>query len=154
MSKPMPIEPYYRRNPRIKIHQYESYLPNAFDDEMTLLQKVNKIIQSLYDYAKITEEMLEKWNEVYDWVMGEGLEQSVNNQLQIWLDDGTFEEIINEKLLAEINENVKKAIEKVDNAMDALDRAIDNMNQEIKKATDFMYQEYYNMGLTTFEWSE
>ncbi len=143
MSKPIPIEPYYRRNPRIKIHQYESYLPNAFDDEMTLLQKVNKIIQALYDYAKITEEMLEKWNEVYDWVMGEGLEQSVNNQLQIWLDDGTFDKIINATLLAEINANVKKAIEMVDDAMN-----------ELNGAVEFMYQEYYNMGLTTFEWSE
>lgn len=104
MSKPDII----KKNlvPTIKHQPYERYLPTAFDESLTLLEKVNKVIHSLYEYHNLTNEMLNKWNEVYEWVMNEGLESAVMTKLNVWLEDGTLATIINETIFEELNSDV------------------------------------------------
>ena len=86
---------------RPSLQPYERYLPTAFDESLSMLEKINKVIYFLYDYAEITEEMMERWNEVYEWVVNEGLEEAVHNKLVEWKEDGTLEDILENLLLEE-----------------------------------------------------
>jgi exopolysaccharide biosynthesis protein len=83
------------------IQQYEHYLPTAFDENMTLLQKVNKVIKSLQDIYSVSNDLIVKWNEVMTWVLGEGLNDSISTRLDAMIQDGTFANIIDQQLLAE-----------------------------------------------------
>jgi len=80
--------------PPMKMQKYERYLPSAFDESLSILEKINKVIYYLWEYSDITNEMINKWNEVIDWVTNEGLEDIVNARLNEWLQDGTFDDIL------------------------------------------------------------
>lgn len=87
--------------PEIKAHRYERYLPTAFDESLSILEKVNKVIQYLHEYSEITEMMMEKWNEVYEWLLGEGLDEALEGRLEEMLDNGEFEDLLSKLLLHE-----------------------------------------------------
>ena len=40
------------------VQLYERYLPTAFDESLTLLEKMNKIIQYLNEIGKVTNELI------------------------------------------------------------------------------------------------
>lgn len=80
----------------VDIQEYERYLPTAFDENLSLLQKVNKVIAFLNQISVSTNGLLEKWNEVMEWMLSNGVEDSVVEKLVEWLEDGTLVEIINE----------------------------------------------------------
>lgn len=112
--------------PPIKMQQYERYLPTAFDESMSLLEKVNKVILYLHEYSEVTEMMLTRWNEVYRWLMNEGLDETVGYRLREWLDDGTLHRIINEDLLSDINKKVESFISEINSLIDDLQTMIQN----------------------------
>jgi hypothetical protein len=91
------------------IHQYERYLPTAFNEGLTLLQKLNKIIQYLNESGKLVNDVVKQWNEVFDWVMGEGLSEAVKVELDSMLADGTFDTLINETIFNDLNTKINKA---------------------------------------------
>lgn len=80
------------------VQEYEHYLPTAFDESLSLLQKVNKIIQKMNELGDVSNSVIEKWNEVMTWLMDEGLHDEVLAILQGWLDDGTLADLINDLL--------------------------------------------------------
>lgn len=135
-----------RTLPPINIQRYERYLPTAFDDSLTSLEKINKVIMYLHEYSAITEEMLTKWNEVYEWVMNEGLDDVIGDRLKEWIDDGTFYRIINETIFNELNNKVDQTIE-----------SFNELKNEINEKLDMLIEDFYvsifNLGKTTFEWS-
>ena len=90
----------------------ERYLPTAFDESLSYVEKLNIMIKYLNEVDQLTNEMLEKWNEVYRWVMSDGLDESLQNLLKEYIDNGTFNDIINNTLLSEINASVKEFINK------------------------------------------
>jgi hypothetical protein len=61
------------------LKQFEEYLPNAFDESLSLLQKVNKIIKVLNDVTSL---------------LSDGVDQAVLDQLNAWLADGTLASVI------------------------------------------------------------
>jgi hypothetical protein len=77
------------------IQQYERYLPTAFDEGLSILQKVNKIIKKLDEIGLATNDIVTQWNTVMEWVMGDGLNESVTAKLDAMVADGTFDDIIN-----------------------------------------------------------
>jgi len=84
--------------PPIKLQKYDRYLPTAFDESLSLLEKINKVILYLQDYGNVTEEMLEKWNEVYRWVRNEGVNEAALSIIRELITDGTIADIINIEL--------------------------------------------------------
>ena len=107
--------------PPVMIQKYERYLPTAFDESMSILEKINKVIHHMNEIGRLTEEMMLKWNEVYEWVMGEGLTQSVEDKLKEWLEDGTIEEIINVTIFGKLNDR-----------LDVLELSIENVIVEFE----------------------
>ena len=75
------------------IARFESYLPTAFSSELSLLQKVNKIIQDLnrsFDLSNEIVEYLNRFVETFD----EKLYETIEDVLETWLNAGNFDEII------------------------------------------------------------
>lgn len=80
------------------VNEYERYLPTAYDDTLSLLEKINKIIHHLNQLSLVTGDLVDNWNKLYEWIINEGLKQAVKDQLEKWLKDGTLSKIIEEIL--------------------------------------------------------
>jgi len=128
MAKPV-INSFEALAPII-IQRYESYLPTAFDESMTLVEKMNKIIQYLNSMGLLVNSVVEQWNEVMEWVMNDGLNEAVADKLNEWLNDGTINNIINEQIFGELNQKV--------------DNLLINLNQRAVRMTD-----YYDANIDT-----
>jgi parallel beta-helix repeat protein len=87
------------------IHQYQSYLPNAFDNSLTLLEKVNKVIKALESLGQVSNDVIEQWNNVMLWITTTGLDDSVLKRLDELIADGTLNNLINQTLFSELNES-------------------------------------------------
>lgn len=79
-------------------HQYERYLPTSFDESPSILEKINKVILHLNQLGKLTNDVVDQWNKIMEWVINEGLTEAVQEKLIDWLNDGTLGELINETL--------------------------------------------------------
>jgi hypothetical protein len=88
------------------VQHYESYLPFVFDDNLTLLEKVNKIIIYLNQIGKLSNNVLDQWNQVMEWVMADGLNGSVDEKLNAMVADGTLDTIINHNIFNELSTKV------------------------------------------------
>lgn len=91
----------------IIIQKYERYLPTAFDESMTLLEKMNKIIEYLNQVGLIVGDVVTQWNQVMEWILNDGLNEAVNNKLDEMATDGTLASLINEVLFAELNKKIE-----------------------------------------------
>jgi len=96
----------------VMIQRYERYLPTAFDESMTLLQKVNKIIRHLHETDQLVNDVVEQWNKVMDWVMGEGLHDVAEEKIDELLQSGYFDDLIHKLFgdsynYASLKQNVK-----------------------------------------------
>jgi hypothetical protein len=92
----------------LHVQQFQRYLPTAFDEGMTLLEKVNKIIVTLNRIGKLSNDVLDQWNQVMDWVMSDGLDASVDAKIEAMLADGTFEKIINQDIFNDLNNQIQQ----------------------------------------------
>jgi hypothetical protein len=88
------------------VQHYESYLPFVFDDNLTLLEKVNKIIIYLNQIGKLSNNVLDQWNQVMEWVMADGLNGSVDEKLNAMVADGTLDTIINHNIFNDLSTKV------------------------------------------------
>jgi hypothetical protein len=93
---------------------YRRYLPSAYDSSLSIYEQLTNIIEYIRLLTEVTNEMLEKWNEVIEWLLNEGLEEAVLDVMNQWLEDGTFEKLINQKVLGDINDKVDEYKKEVD----------------------------------------
>jgi hypothetical protein len=89
------------------IQKYERYLPTAFDESLSLLQKVNKIIKFCEDTGVLVNDIVLQWNAVMEWFTNEGLTDEVKAKLDTMVTDGTLASLINETILADIQQRVQ-----------------------------------------------
>lgn len=82
----------------IFIQEYERYLPTAFDESMSLLEKVNKVIQHLSETDRVTNDVVTQWNTAMEWVLNEGLNESVIAKILDMSTDGSLANLINETI--------------------------------------------------------
>jgi hypothetical protein len=99
------------------IHRYKRYLPTAFDESLSILQKVNKTIKALEALGEVSTDVITQWNEVMTWVMDEGLTEDVTNRINDILNDGTFTNIINNSLFKDYNSRLTTAENKINGAI-------------------------------------
>lgn len=95
----------------IFIQKYERYLPTAFDESPSLVEKVNKVIYRLDELGLLVNEVVDQWNEVMVWIMDEGLSESIVAKLDEMVTDGTFDTIINQTILGSKASIVVDAVE-------------------------------------------
>lgn len=81
------------------IQQYERYLPSAFDDSLSILQKVNLVVEHMNKTGLLVNEVVKQWNEVMEWVMNDGFKENLDALLDEMMETGVFDQIITEALL-------------------------------------------------------
>lgn len=82
----------------LHMHEYEHYLPTAFDESLSLLQKVNKMLLEMNKMGLVVNDFIKMWNKLLEWITNEGLEDMVEKKLEEWLKDGTLQDILNDLL--------------------------------------------------------
>lgn len=120
------------------VQKYGSYLPTAFDESMTLLQKVNMIIEYLNQTGDLVNDVVTQWNTVYEWVMNDGLTEEVNAKLNTMANDGTLSQIINVDMIGTLSNlqttsksNLVSAINENVGRLNSLDLEIDTQNETL-----------------------
>jgi hypothetical protein len=94
------------------IQKYERYLPTAFDESMTLLEKMNKIIVYLNQIGQLTNDVVEQWNKVMEWLSTDAISEDVERILNQWVQDGTLDSLINETIFEELNTKIAEKANK------------------------------------------
>jgi hypothetical protein len=77
----------------LDLQPYERYIPSAFTNGLSQLEKMNLIIKTLADMGKLTNSLVTQWNEVMEWVMADGLTQAVSDKLDQLVADGLLDEM-------------------------------------------------------------
>jgi hypothetical protein len=90
------------------IQTYERYLPSAFDDSMSILEKVNKALITLNQIGKVSNDVIDSWNQVMEWVLNDGLNASIDEKLNAMEADGTLATIINQDIFTMLNNEVNQ----------------------------------------------
>ena len=111
MDKPQITK--FEKFAEMTLSKYERYLPTAFDESLTLLEKMNKLIEFLNRMGLLVNDVVENWNTVMEWVMNDGLTQSVYDKLDQMVADGTMDKIINHQIFNELNEIINNNIEEI-----------------------------------------
>ena len=126
---------------KLFLQRYERYLPTAFDESMSLLEKMNKLIQSqnalidvvnahsehtneqlskafeiiddnlayqLKEFKKELEEQKRQYEEIQDALYSDLLPDSVKEELNEWLLNGTIEELISNTIFPELMERMEQ----------------------------------------------
>lgn len=97
-----PILTYNGTTTPLFLHNIPKYLPTAYNESMSLIQKINKVIRHLDEIGEISNGLVSQWNDVMFWIINDGLTQSVVKRLNDWLEDGTLETIINDEIFGDI----------------------------------------------------
>lgn len=115
-------------------------------------EEINKVIESVNLSGEQVENLTNEFNNLLDYVNNyfENLDvqDEINNKLDDLVEDGTIARILNQELLAEINEQVQEIDEKVDDnyetlsnrinqQTDSLNTAINNQNSNLNNAINF-----------------
>lgn len=95
-------------------YQFKRYIPSSFDETFTLLEKVDWTIDHLNDLLKefsnlvvqtneemerqrkTINELIQQFNNLKDWIEGDGLSATLLEIMNEWFDNGKLAEIINE----------------------------------------------------------
>lgn len=68
--------------------------------------KVNELVDEVWRFETDVQEILKTQNEKIQYLLGEGLHLEVENIFDGWLQDGTFDTLINQTALKKVNERI------------------------------------------------
>lgn len=99
-----------------KITPFEFYcqkvIPLIYDDSLSYYEVLCKLKQLLNQVIESQNALIDAFNNLIKWVDGQ-IEIYTKQQLQEWLDDGTFKDIINEQIFNELNIKVDSKVDKI-----------------------------------------
>ena len=97
------------------IQRYERYLPTAFDESLTLLEKMNKTIEQLNMLGLLTNDLVTEWNKVMQWILNDGLTDDIRKKIDEMVKNGVLKELLNESLFNDLNNKLNALeLEKMD----------------------------------------
>ena len=95
-----------RKIPSVGTQKYERYIPNAFDETLSIVEKVNNVIHSQNDVINSNNEVVEVVDNLDKWVRSDGLQETVNNKFEEMEADGTLETLINVGILGDLKDKI------------------------------------------------
>ena len=125
--------PHFGSIALLRNQQYERYLPSAFDESMSLVQKVNLVIEHLnvsLDQMNILQDLtVDSLNEqtteitnlllsfetLKEWLENDGLSERVSVVLNGWFDSGKLGEIINGEVFDKKSGIIVSEVEPIEN---------------------------------------
>ena len=75
----------------LRRHMYQGYLPSAFDSELTILEKLNCVVDYANEIGILTGEMLEDWENFSVWLGEQGLSEELEKMFDEWLKTINFD---------------------------------------------------------------
>lgn len=114
---------------QILVQQYERYLPTAFDESLTLLEKVNMVINQLNKIGELSNGVVEQWNAVMGWVMNDGLDASVETKLDEFIANGTFTNLIT-TIVGDLTTLTTADKTKIVNAVNEINALVSSVNSD------------------------
>ena len=94
-----------------------------------IANKVNELVDEVWRFETDVQEMLKTQNENIQYLLGEGLHLEVENIFDGWVQDGTFDTLINQTALKKVN--------------DRIDDTNAQLSDEKKKTTYFVTPEMF-----------
>lgn len=82
----------------LRLQQNERYIETAFDSSETILEKINAVIVRLNQIGKLSNDVIDQWNKVMEWIMENGLEDYVSNKIDSYLSNGVIDTLIENSL--------------------------------------------------------
>lgn len=116
---------------QIKPYQLNCNVFSVYDypDTYSMQELLNKFFDTINNCVELCNNVLD----LAKWLVSVGLEQEVAKKLDIWLQDGTLANIINEKLFGELNSKIDKNITDLESAnlkiTDNTNKINDNTNK-------------------------
>lgn len=117
----------------LRLQPNERYVETAFDPSLTLLEKVNMVIIRLNQIGKLSNDVIDQWNKVIEWILGNGLEEYVNIKLEKWLIDGTIENIINEKIFTDLNNQLQELVHQIEQIIQDVENQLEDNRKEVSE---------------------
>lgn len=112
-----PVNQYLKT---IDVQSYERYIPNAFNDAITMLEKINKVIYQMNESNQLTNDMVKNWNDFAEWINQDGINQPIESQINELMENGTFKNMIlpeikkvTDSQLTEMSVQINESSEKV-----------------------------------------
>ena len=127
---------------QLRIQEYERYLPSAFDESLSILQKMNKIIFNLNELGRVSDNVVNQWNSLIDWIIGNGLKELVEEELERLINDGKFDDIFNQvighldDLQTSGKENIVQSINEIFTTTETLTEKMGDVNNLITDKKD------------------
>lgn len=129
----------------IIIQKYESYLPTAFNESLTLLQKVNMIIQSLSTTNDTVNSVIEQWNDqIVPYVNGDAFKTDISNKLDQMASDGTLDALINTNLIGSLSSLITTDKTSIVNAINEVETNLDVTNTNLAEISVNIKSNPYN----------
>ena len=76
--------------------------------------KVNELVDEVWRFETDVQEILKTQNENIQYLLGEGLHLEVASIFDEWVQDGTFDTLINQTALKKVNERIDETNERID----------------------------------------
>ena len=71
-----------------------------------IANKVNELVDEVWRFETDVQEILKTQNENIQYLLGEGLHLEIGNIFDEWLQDGTFDTLINQTALKKVNDRI------------------------------------------------
>lgn len=96
-----------------------------------IANKVNELVGEVWRFETDVQEMLKTQNENIQYLLGEGLHLEVENIFDGWVQDGTFDTLLNHSALKSVNDRIDETnaqLSKIENSVDYVSKRISNRN--------------------------
>lgn len=92
----------------------QKVLPLVYDDSLSYYELLCKVVAKLNEVIDGTNNVIEEWEQIKSWV-GDYIKDEVDKKLDTMAEDGTLDEIINEKIFNELNQKVNTNTSDINN---------------------------------------
>ena len=104
-----------------------------------IANKVNELVGEVWRFETDVQEMLKTQNENIQYLLGEGLHLEVENIFDGWVQDGTFDTLLNQSALKKVNDRIDETNAQLSSvALDVLERA-KIVNSDVFTITNDIY---------------
>ena len=106
-----------------------------------IANKVNELVGEVWRFETDVQEILKTQNENIQYLLGEGMHLEVENIFDGWVQDGTFDTLLNQSALKKVNERIDETNERIDETNERIDGVNAQLSQEIVETNEQLSQE-------------
>lgn len=91
--------------------------------------KVNELVDEVWRFETDVQEIVKTQNENIQHLLGEGLHLEVGNIFDGWIQDGTFDTLINQSALKQVNDKIDDTINQISSVESKINKKISHFSQ-------------------------